>query len=245
MAMTGWKALMLTSLILGSTEVGAQPIVRLFELHADPGRQEAFDAAGRRNLDASLQTEPGVLAMHAVTDRQRPGVAYVFEIYADADALKTHLATAHYADFLRATQPLITDKTLTETTPVFLAEKPDRLSVMQRGNTPEVRMVDVTVKPADIPAFTRIVTAEMRESMRIEPGVLAMYAVTRQDHPEQWIFFEIYADAAAYDMHRQTPHFKDYLQRTAEMLVDKGHSEVSTIALKSRGDMLFDATDMP
>lgn len=243
--MTGWKALMLTSLILGSTEVGAQPIVRLFELHADPGRQEAFDAAGRRNLDASLQMEPGVLAMYAVTDRQRPGVAYVFEIYADADALKTHLATAHYADFLRATQPLVADKKLTETTPVFLAEKPDRLSVMQRGNTPEVRMVDVTVKPADIPAFTRIVTAEMRESMRIEPGVLAMYAVTRRDHPEQWIFFEIYADAAAYDMHRQTPHFKDYLQRTAEMLVDKGHSEVSTIALKSRGGMLFDATHVP
>lgn len=243
--MTGWIALMLTSLILGSTDVAAQPIVRMFELHTDPGRQEAFDAAGRRNMDASLQTEPGVLAMHAVTDRQRPGVAYVFEIYANADALKTHLASAHYADFLRATQPLIADKTLTETTPVFLAEKSDPLSVMQRGDTPEVRIVDVTVKAADIPAFTRIVTAEMRESMRIEPGVLAMYAVTRQDHPEQWIFFEIYADAAAYDTHRQTPHFKDYLQRTAEMLVDKGHSEVSTIALKSRGGVSFDATHVP
>ena len=50
----------------------------------------------------------------------------------------------------------------------------------------------------------------------MEDGVLAMYAATKQDSPNDWIFFEIYADEAAYQAHRETPHFKDYLKQNRQ-----------------------------
>lgn len=238
--MMGWNALMLASLAFAAGDAAAQPVVRLFELQTDPLQQDAFDAAGRQNMAASLASEPGVLAIHTAADSRQPGMVYVFEIYADTQAYQAHLATSHYADFLRQTQRLISKKTVVDTTPVFLAEKPEPLSVMTRGKTPEVRIVEVTVKRSDLAAFRQIVTAEMRESMAVEAGVLAMYAVTRTDHPEKWIFFEIYADADAYAAHRKTPHFSAYLQQTGAMLVEKGHKDVSAIALKNRGGLMYD-----
>jgi quinol monooxygenase YgiN len=220
----------------------AQPLVRMFELQTDPAQTQAFDLAGRRNMQASSREEPGVLAMHAVAREDNPGVAYVFEIYADDAAYRRHVETGHYQRFVEETRSLINGKQLIETDPVFLTEKPAPLSAMQRGNAPEVRIVEVTVKREDLAEFRRIVVEEMGESMKVEPGVLAMYAVTRKQQPERWIFFEIYADAAAYASHRETPHFKEYLRMTGDMLVDKGHVEIENIALQSRGGLRFDAS---
>lgn len=239
--MTPWKTLFATATLLTAHTTHAQPVVRIFELQIDPARVQAFDVAGRRNLQESNREEPGVLAMHAVASQEHPGMVYVFEVYAGDPAYRHHIASGHYKRFLETTGPLIMSKQLVEIDPVFLAEKHAPLRIMQRGNTPEVRVVEVTVKREELADFRRIVTAEMHQSMKVEPGVLAMYAATRKQRPEQWIFFEIYADAAAYASHRETPHFKEYLRLTGEMLVDKGHIAVENIALLSRGGLLFDA----
>lgn len=239
--MKPWRTLLATATLLMAHMASAQPLVRMFELQTDPMRAQAFDAAGRHNMQASNREEPGVLAMHAVASQDKPGMVHVLEIYADETAYRTHVETSHFKRFLDETHALTTGKRLIEADPVFLAEKPAPLSVMQRGRTPEVRIVEVTVKREDLAEFRRIVMAEMHESMKVEPGVLAMYAATRKERPEQWIFFEIYADSAAYDSHRDTPHFKDYLRLTGDMLVDKGHIGVENIALQSRGGLLFDA----
>ncbi|WOB24512.1 MULTISPECIES: antibiotic biosynthesis monooxygenase [Xanthomonas] len=231
---------MTTATMLLAPIAAAQPVVRLFELQTDPARAQVFDVAGRDNMQASLRDEPGVLAMHAVASLSTPGLAYVLELYADQAAYRRHVETAHYRRFLESTRSLVTDKRLVEIDPMFLAEQPAALSILQRGRTPEARIVEVTVKREDLAQFHRIVTKEMRKSMQVEPGVLAMYAATRKGRPDQWIFFEIYADAAAYASHRQTPHFKDYLRLTGDMLVEKSHVEVENIALQSRGGLRFD-----
>ena len=231
---------MAMAMLLMAHAAGAQPLVRMFELQVDPARIQAFDAAGRHNMQTSNREEPGVLAMHAVVSRETPGLTYVFEVYADDAAYRHHVETAHYKHFIDASGPLVSRKQLVEIDPVYLAEKPTLLSIMQRGKMPEVRIVEVTVKPGDLAEFRRIVTAEMRESMKIEPGVLAMYAVTRKDRASEWIFLEVYVDAAAYASHRETPHFKEYLRLTDDMLIGKGHIDVENIALQSRGGLLFD-----
>lgn len=236
-----WGILLATAMLLTARMADAQPLVRMFKVQIDPAQSLAFDTAGRQNMRASNREESGVLAMHAVASRDKPGTAYVFDIYADDDAYRHHIGSRHYKDFVETTRPLVTDKQLMETYPIFLAEKPIPLSVMRGGKAPDVRIVEVTVKREDIAEFRRIVVAEMRESMKVEPGVLAMYAVARKERPEQWIFFEIYADAAAYASHRETPHFQEYLSLTDDMLIDKGHIGVENIALQSRGGLLFDA----
>ena len=54
--------------------------------------------------------------------------------------------------------------------------------------------------------------------MRVEPGVLALYAVSEKDNPTNIMVFEIYADENAYRAHLETPHFKKYKTNTLEMV---------------------------
>lgn len=118
--------------------------------------------------------------------------------------------------------------------PQFLGDK----KVKQTAAT-QARLVSVTVKPEHNAAFSKIVRAEMAQSLQAEHGVLAMYVATRQDVPNQWIFFEIYADEAAYQAHRETPHFKDYLQQAADMVADKQFTAVQTTYLGNQGQLHF------
>ncbi|MFZ7155385.1 putative quinol monooxygenase [Avibacterium avium] len=42
-----------------------------------------------------------------------------------------------------------------------------------------------------------------------------------EKRPQSLAIFEIYADAKAYEQHRQTPHFQAYLSKTAQMVAEK------------------------
>ena len=59
---------------------------------------------------------------------------------------------------------------------------------------------------------------EIKASMRLEPGVLTLYATAEKDAPHHVTILEIYADRAAYESHLQTPHFQKYKQGTLEMV---------------------------
>jgi quinol monooxygenase YgiN len=54
--------------------------------------------------------------------------------------------------------------------------------------------------------------------IRIEPGVLALYAVAAKDDPAHIRVFEIYADEDAYKAHLETPLFKKYKAATQHMV---------------------------
>ena len=54
--------------------------------------------------------------------------------------------------------------------------------------------------------------------MRLEPGVLALYAVADKERPNEITILEIYADEAAYQTHIATPHFRKYKQGTRDMV---------------------------
>jgi quinol monooxygenase YgiN len=47
----------------------------------------------------------------------------VFEIYADSDAYKTHLETAHFKKYKAATQNMVISLKLRDTVPIALSAK--------------------------------------------------------------------------------------------------------------------------
>ncbi len=59
---------------------------------------------------------------------------------------------------------------------------------------------------------------EIEASVRLEPGVLTLYAVAEKDNPTHITILEIYADTNAYKAHLQTPHFIKYKTGTQEMV---------------------------
>jgi quinol monooxygenase YgiN len=54
--------------------------------------------------------------------------------------------------------------------------------------------------------------------VRIEPGVLTLYAVSKKENPTHFTVLEIYADSAAYKSHLQTSHFIKYKTGTKDMV---------------------------
>ena len=84
--------------------------------------------------------------------------------------------------------------------------------------SPIVRIAELEIDPAQLDAYKVFLKEEIETSIRVEPGVLTLYAVSLKDHPEQIRLFETYRDAAAYESHIQSPHFKTYKDRTRQMV---------------------------
>jgi quinol monooxygenase YgiN len=84
--------------------------------------------------------------------------------------------------------------------------------------SPIVRIAELEIDPAQLDAYKLALKEEIETSIRVEPDVLTLYAVSLKEHPEQIRLFETYRDAAAYESHIQSPHFKTYKDRTRQMV---------------------------
>ena len=67
---------------------------------------------------------------------------------------------------------------------------------------PLVRIAELEIDPAHLDAYRAAVREEIETSVRVEPGVLAIYAVAEKDNPAKLRFFEMYADESAYALRR-------------------------------------------
>ena len=86
---------------------------------------------------------------------------------------------------------------------------------MQR---PYVRVAQIEIDPAQLESYKAIAKEQIETAIRVEPGVLTLYAVAEQDNPTRVVVFEIYADFEAYRAHIETPHFRKYKVDTQQMV---------------------------
>ena len=73
-----------------------QPYLRVAEIEIDPAQIEPYRVALTEQIEAAIRLEPGVLALYSVADKEKLSHVFVFEIYANVDAYKSHLETAHF-----------------------------------------------------------------------------------------------------------------------------------------------------
>lgn len=97
-----------------------------------------------------------------------------------------------------------------------------------------VRIAELEIDPAQLAAYKLALEEEIETSIRVEPGVLALYAVSVKEHPEQIRLFEMYKDASSYASHLQSPHFKAYKARTQSMVKNLRLIETEPILLGSK-----------
>jgi quinol monooxygenase YgiN len=83
---------------------------------------------------------------------------------------------------------------------------------------PMVRLAKLVIDPARLEQYKAILKEEIEASVRIEPGVLTLYAVSEKQNPAHFTILEIYADSAAYRAHLQTPHFIRYKTSSKDMV---------------------------
>jgi len=88
----------------------------------------------------------------------------------------------------------------------------------QTMKQPLVRIAELEIDSGQLPEYRNALKEEIATSIRVEPGVLSLYAVSIKDQPSQIRIFETYEDQAAYESHLQTPHFRKYKAETQGMV---------------------------
>lgn len=81
-----------------------------------------------------------------------------------------------------------------------------------------VQTADIEIDPAQLDAYKAAVAEQIETAIRVEPGVLVLYAVSEKDNPARVRVFEIYRDTDAYKSHLETAHFKKYKATTEKMV---------------------------
>jgi quinol monooxygenase YgiN len=97
-----------------------------------------------------------------------------------------------------------------------------------------VRLAELEIYPDQLDAYKAALKEEIDASIRREPGVLTLFAVSIKGHPEEIRLFETYRDAASYQAHLQSPHFKKYKEETKQMVKSLTLLETDPILLSSK-----------
>jgi len=81
-----------------------------------------------------------------------------------------------------------------------------------------IRMAELEIDPTYLDEYMVILKEEAEASVRLEPGVIAIYPMYEKDNPAAIRILEIYANKEAYEIHLQTPHFIHYKTATSNMV---------------------------
>ena len=81
-----------------------------------------------------------------------------------------------------------------------------------------VRLARLVIDEAQLESYRQFLKEEIETSVKVEPGVLTLYAVFEKQNPTHLTILEIYADTASYRAHLKTPHFLKYKNGTADMV---------------------------
>lgn len=83
---------------------------------------------------------------------------------------------------------------------------------------PVVRLAELEIDPAQLDRYLAFLREEIETSIRVEPGVLTLYAVQLKGEPTHLRLFEMYADSNAYNAHIASPQFRKYKVGTQAMV---------------------------
>lgn len=97
------------------TETG---IVRLSKIEVYPERLEEYMAYAKEVGEVSLRTEPGVLTMYAVAEKDNPCHITILETYSSKAAYDKHIASAHFKKYKQGTIDMVKSLQLYDQTPL-------------------------------------------------------------------------------------------------------------------------------
>ncbi|WP_242410324.1 putative quinol monooxygenase [Flavobacterium sp. Root901] len=81
-----------------------------------------------------------------------------------------------------------------------------------------VRIAEIEIYPQYVTEYNSILKEESSASVKLEPGVLAIFPMYEKKDSVQVKIVEIYADNEAYQNHLKTPHFQKYKYTTLKMV---------------------------
>lgn len=101
----------------------ADGMVRLSKIEVYPEHLEEYMKYAAEVGEVSLRTEPGVLTMYAVSEKDNPCHVTILETYANREAYEKHIASPHFRKYKEGTLHMVKSLTLSDQTPVNPANR--------------------------------------------------------------------------------------------------------------------------
>lgn len=93
-------------------------IVRLSKIEVYPQYLDEYMEFAVEVGAKSLLSEPGVLTMYAMQDKENPCMVTILETYSSQDAYKAHIASDHFQKYKQGTLHMVKNLELCDQTPL-------------------------------------------------------------------------------------------------------------------------------
>lgn len=97
-----------------------------------------------------------------------------------------------------------------------------------------IRLAKLTIDSTQLVNYRAALKEQIATALRVEPGVLTLYAVSDKNDPTQITVFEIYVNKQAYTSHLETSHFKKYKATTKDMVKSLTLTDTVPIAVDAK-----------
>lgn len=105
--------------------MAADGIVRLSKVEVYPQHLDEYMKYATEVGEISLRTEPGVLTMYAVGEKENPCKITILETYASRVAYEKHIASEHFRKYKQETLHMVKSLVLSDQTPLNPASRID------------------------------------------------------------------------------------------------------------------------
>jgi (4S)-4-hydroxy-5-phosphonooxypentane-2,3-dione isomerase len=96
-----------------------------------------------------------------------------------------------------------------------------------------INAVDIDVVPGQIDAYLAALKENGAASVH-EPGCHEFNITVSQKDPNHVFIFEVYDNAAAFEAHRATDHFKKYAATTKDMVAKRDARALTSVAMNMK-----------
>ena len=104
-------------------QMQADGIVRLSRIEVYPEYLKEYMEYAKEVGEVSLRTEPGVLTMYAMSEKENPCIITILETYASQEAYQKHIASTHFQKYKQGTLKMVKGLKLTDQTPLNAASE--------------------------------------------------------------------------------------------------------------------------
>jgi len=102
-----------------------------------------------------------------------------------------------------------------------------------------VRIAEIEIKPEHLEAYKAILQVEAAASVKLEPGVVAIFPMYEKEQSTRVRILEIYANKDAYEAHLKTPHFLHYKTETLKMVKSLRLAEMTPLDKETMSEIFM------
>jgi len=103
-----------------------EPMYRIAKIKVDPAQLDQYNAALKEQMTTAIAQEPGVLSYQAVANKKEPSEITILECYANTDAYKAHIETAHFKKYKETVKNMVTSLELQDVNLICAAKQPNQ-----------------------------------------------------------------------------------------------------------------------